>query len=356
MIDINLTGVWHTCKAAIPHHLRRRLDRAHELDRGPGRHSPTSATTWRPSTASSGLMKSLAGELAPRMIRVNSVHPTTVDTPMVINEATFRLFAAEERAPDAARPFKAMSTLNNVLPIPWVEERSTSPTRCSSWPPTRRATSPASRCRSTPACCRGDDGGGRRRIARPRDPLQEPAQQQIEVRQHLEDRPVGLDVGVDEQVDLAPSLRTAVGAQTVGIATSRPSPSCRLPLRSTYSIGNGSAAEPGDGIGGSPPCGVPRLGRRHDRSGPASLSGSEYGGVMMSPHWPRSGTSGVWIPRQVQVWLTPVMTGDWAADRVRHIRGRAVLARDVDRRRPVVVGRDRDLRTRVMVGLAGNEP
>ena len=31
-------------------------------------------------------MRTLAQELAPHMIRVNTVHPTTVNTPMIVNE------------------------------------------------------------------------------------------------------------------------------------------------------------------------------------------------------------------------------------------------------------------------------
>jgi (+)-trans-carveol dehydrogenase len=119
MIDINLTGVWHTCKAAIPH-----------LSDG-GAIVLTSSTAGLAGFANishytaakhgvTGLMKSLAGELAPRMIRVNSVHPTTVDTPMVLNEATFQLFAAEGEQFDE-EAFKAASALNHVLPVPWVE-------------------------------------------------------------------------------------------------------------------------------------------------------------------------------------------------------------------------------------------
>jgi (+)-trans-carveol dehydrogenase len=119
MIDINLTGVWHTCKAAIP-----------KLADG-GSIILTSSTAGLAGFANishytaakhgvTGLMKSLAGELAPRMIRVNSVHPTTVDTPMVLNEATFQLFAAEGEEFDEDA-FKAASALNHVLPIPWVE-------------------------------------------------------------------------------------------------------------------------------------------------------------------------------------------------------------------------------------------
>jgi NAD(P)-dependent dehydrogenase (short-subunit alcohol dehydrogenase family) len=38
-----------------------------------------------------GLMRALAAELAPHMIRVNSVHPTTVDTPMVQNPALYEV-------------------------------------------------------------------------------------------------------------------------------------------------------------------------------------------------------------------------------------------------------------------------
>ena len=119
MIDINLTGVWHTCKAAIP-----------VISDG-GSIVLTSSTAGLAGFANIshytaakhgvvGLMKSLAGELAARMIRVNSVHPTTVDTPMVLNEATFQLFAAEDEHFDQ-EAFEAASALNHVLPIPWVE-------------------------------------------------------------------------------------------------------------------------------------------------------------------------------------------------------------------------------------------
>jgi (+)-trans-carveol dehydrogenase len=119
MIDINLTGVWHTCKAAIG------------VIADGGSIILTSSTAGLAGFANishytaakhgvTGLMKSLAGELAPRMIRVNSVHPTTVDTPMVINDATFQLFAASDEHFDQAA-FEAASALNHVLPIPWVE-------------------------------------------------------------------------------------------------------------------------------------------------------------------------------------------------------------------------------------------
>jgi (+)-trans-carveol dehydrogenase len=69
-----------------------------------------------------GLMRTLALELAPHSIRVNSLHPTQVDTPMIMNETIYRLFM-----PDAENPtresFAPVSQEMNALPIPWVEAR-----------------------------------------------------------------------------------------------------------------------------------------------------------------------------------------------------------------------------------------
>jgi SDR family mycofactocin-dependent oxidoreductase len=122
MLDVNLSGVWHTCKAAIPHLV--------EGNRGGSIIMTSSAAGLRAYANIAhyvaakhgvvGLMRTLANELAPHMIRVNSIHPTQVDTPMIMNDATFRLFR-----PDLERPtredFVSGSQAMNVLPIPWVE-------------------------------------------------------------------------------------------------------------------------------------------------------------------------------------------------------------------------------------------
>jgi SDR family mycofactocin-dependent oxidoreductase len=82
-LDTNLTGVWHTCRAAIPH----------LIDAGGGSIVITSSTAGlkglpylAPYVASKhalvGLARSLANELASAGIRVNTVHPTGVATPM----------------------------------------------------------------------------------------------------------------------------------------------------------------------------------------------------------------------------------------------------------------------------------
>jgi SDR family mycofactocin-dependent oxidoreductase len=123
MIDVNLTGVWHAAKAAIPH-LRAA---------GGGSIILTSSTAGLQALPNTGhynsakhgvvgLMRTLALELAPDMIRVNSVHPTAVDTDMIQNSATYELFAsdlpeAERTRENLAPRFQGL----NVLPIPWVE-------------------------------------------------------------------------------------------------------------------------------------------------------------------------------------------------------------------------------------------
>jgi (+)-trans-carveol dehydrogenase/(-)-trans-carveol dehydrogenase len=67
-----------------------------------------------------GLMRTLALELAPHSVRVNSIHPTQVDTPMIQNEATYRLFRPDLDHPTRA-DFEPASQAMNVLPIPWVD-------------------------------------------------------------------------------------------------------------------------------------------------------------------------------------------------------------------------------------------
>jgi SDR family mycofactocin-dependent oxidoreductase len=121
MIDVNLTGVWKTVKAVIPR----------MIEQGSGGSIILTSSTagliafgnLAHYTAAkhgvTGLMRTLAVELAPHRIRVNSVHPTTVDTDMIQNSLVYQLFLGR---PDASRADAevAMKGLN-ALPIPWVE-------------------------------------------------------------------------------------------------------------------------------------------------------------------------------------------------------------------------------------------
>lgn len=67
-----------------------------------------------------GLMQTLALELGEHSIRVNSVLPTTVRTPMLLSDITFRLFRPDLENPaleDVEPVFRSI----NLLPVPFVE-------------------------------------------------------------------------------------------------------------------------------------------------------------------------------------------------------------------------------------------
>jgi SDR family mycofactocin-dependent oxidoreductase len=123
MIDVNLTGVWHTCKAAIPHLVTAGGGSMILTSSAVGLKAAQNIGHYGASKhAVVGLMRTLALELAGDMIRVNSVHPTVVNTPMIHNAATYALFSPDltesERTTEALAPrFQQL----NALPIPWVE-------------------------------------------------------------------------------------------------------------------------------------------------------------------------------------------------------------------------------------------
>ena len=120
ILDVNLTGVWKTVRAAIPPMIEQGSGGSIIL---------TSSIAGLVASANigaytsakhgvTGLMRTLAVELAPHSIRCNSVHPGLINTDMVHN-AAFYGFAG---APGASRAeaevaFKSM----NALPISQLE-------------------------------------------------------------------------------------------------------------------------------------------------------------------------------------------------------------------------------------------
>jgi (+)-trans-carveol dehydrogenase len=121
VIDVNLTGEWHAAKAAIPH-LRAAGGGSMILTSSDAGLKPLQNLAHYVAAKHGviGLMRTLALELAPDFIRVNALAPTTVDTPMVMNEATYRLFRPDLEHPTAEDMAEA-SRATNVLPIAWVE-------------------------------------------------------------------------------------------------------------------------------------------------------------------------------------------------------------------------------------------
>jgi SDR family mycofactocin-dependent oxidoreductase len=122
MIDVNLTGVWRTCKVAIPHLLAGGRGGAIVLTSSVAglKSYPNVAHYVAAKHGVVGLMRTLAVELAPHRIRVNTVNPTQVDTDMIQNDVMYRLFV-----PDAEHPtreqFAAASRATGLLPVDWVE-------------------------------------------------------------------------------------------------------------------------------------------------------------------------------------------------------------------------------------------
>jgi SDR family mycofactocin-dependent oxidoreductase len=113
MLDINLKGAWLTARRVIPVMISRRsgviINNSSVAGlRGMARLSHYAAAKW----GLVGLTKSWAIELAPHNIRVVSIHPTAVNTPM--NDG---LAALEGATPQEI----AERSAGNLLPVPWIE-------------------------------------------------------------------------------------------------------------------------------------------------------------------------------------------------------------------------------------------
>lgn len=124
MIGVNMTGVFKTVRAAVPHVKAGGRGGAIVLTSSTagimGLANLTHYTAAKHGVV--GMMKVLANELAPHMIRVNSVHPTSVDTDMIQNEQTYGTFIPDKPGSEVTRDEAAAAfTTLNALPIPWVE-------------------------------------------------------------------------------------------------------------------------------------------------------------------------------------------------------------------------------------------
>lgn len=127
VMDVNLTGVWRTVKACVPSMIARGQGGAVVL---------TSSVTGLRGYASIagyaaakhgviGLMRTLANELGPYGIRVNSVCPGLINTDMMMNDDVYALFrpdAANPALEDAREAFRA----KQLLPMDWLEPRDVS--------------------------------------------------------------------------------------------------------------------------------------------------------------------------------------------------------------------------------------
>jgi SDR family mycofactocin-dependent oxidoreductase len=118
VIDVNLTGVFNTVEIAIPSMIERGKGGAIVLTSSTaginGIGGPTRGGLGYAAAKHGvvGLMRSYANNLAPHNIRVNSVHPTGVRTPMIVNDVMAEFLAADPTLSNA---------MANALPVDMVE-------------------------------------------------------------------------------------------------------------------------------------------------------------------------------------------------------------------------------------------
>jgi SDR family mycofactocin-dependent oxidoreductase len=113
MLDVNLKGAWIAARQVIPQMIRQQsgviINNSSVMGlRGGARLGHYVASKW----GLVGLTKSWALELAPHNIRVVSIHPTGVNTPM--NDGLAELEGATPRE-------IAERSAGNLLPVPWIE-------------------------------------------------------------------------------------------------------------------------------------------------------------------------------------------------------------------------------------------
>ncbi len=126
MLDINITGVWHTIKVAVPHMSDGRGGSIILVSSMLGlRGGGYMAHYASAKHAVVGLMNSLANELAPQWIRVNSIHPGNILTPMIDNEQFHRTLRPDLAEPTMADAAELIGHFH-MLPVPYFEARAVS--------------------------------------------------------------------------------------------------------------------------------------------------------------------------------------------------------------------------------------
>ncbi len=127
VVDVNLTGVWRTVKACVPSMIARGQGGVVVLTSSlAGLHGYGNIASYVAAKHGvNGLMRTLANELGPHNIRVNSVCPGLINTDMMMNDQTYAMFCPDLEQPtlqDAKEVFRKMQ----LLPLDWLEPRDVS--------------------------------------------------------------------------------------------------------------------------------------------------------------------------------------------------------------------------------------
>lgn len=122
MLDVNLTGVWHTCRAGAPHLIARGAGAMILTSSIAGLRGLVGVAHYTAAKHGVvGLMRSLANELAPHHVRVNCINPTNVDTPMIQNDTVSSAFRPDLDRPPTRAEFADAARSMNMLAVPWID-------------------------------------------------------------------------------------------------------------------------------------------------------------------------------------------------------------------------------------------
>lgn len=122
MLDVNLTGVWHTCRATAPHLIARGAGSMILTSSIAGLRGLVGVAHYTAAKHGViGMMRSLAKELAPHDVRVNCISPTNVDTPMIHNDVVSTAFRPDLDRPPTRAEFAEAARSMNMLAVPWVD-------------------------------------------------------------------------------------------------------------------------------------------------------------------------------------------------------------------------------------------
>lgn len=117
LIAVNLSGAYYTVRCAVPAMIQGGrggsvvlISSTMGIKGAP--YYPASEGYIASKHGVVGLMRSFANELGAHSIRVNSVHPTGVETMMIMNEATQNFIQSDPSATNA---------LTNLLPVPYLQ-------------------------------------------------------------------------------------------------------------------------------------------------------------------------------------------------------------------------------------------
>ncbi len=121
MINVNLTGVFNSVRFAIPHMIERRAGSLILTSSTCG----VKALGWMGHYNAAkhgvmGLTRSLALDLGPYFVRANAVLPSTVNTPMIHNDASYKIYRPDLENPTREEAMAGFYA-HNAMPLPYVE-------------------------------------------------------------------------------------------------------------------------------------------------------------------------------------------------------------------------------------------